>query len=569
MINDKSISISLFTGAFGLDLGLEQAGFQTVSVVEADRDAAKTIALNRPLLQESAVPRDIRTVSAQTLLAEGGRVLNLGRPLHPGEVDLVTGEPPCQPFSTAGKRGSVGDPRGSLFIDFMRIVDVVQPRFFVMENVRGLLSAPIRHRFHAHRGMGCLPLEPDEMPGAALNVDVVLSEMKRIGYTVVYGLVNTADYGVPQVRERLIFIGSRDEQLVTLPLPTHSKTCADGKPLWRSLKEGLEGLVDSQPEYIPYSENEVKYLRLLKAGQNWRHLPNELTQEGVGALYRRRILVSSYRRLSWDEPSPTLSLSFKHLCHLCHPDELRPLSVRESARIQTFPDDWIFCGSTASMYRKIGNASPVLLGKVIGEYIHKLILYRGILSASVTSMRDSHKEHKQASKGASLMNLDQLKEEVSCAYVSFVASVAGYSFQRADRISDNDGIDATIIAPGKIGPKRRPRIDVQIKCTSLDICDDQRVSYPLKIKNYEELRDENVDAPQILVVVLVPDNPDNWFIESEQEQRINFSSYWISLRGRPPTQNTTTKTIYIPRENLFTVNSLRNIMQRAATGETL
>ncbi len=152
MIDGKAISISLFAGAFGLDLGMEQAGFHTVSVVEKDRDATKTIALNRPHLHESAVPREIENVSTQDLLLEGGRTLDLGRALSPGEVDLVTGGPPCQPFSTAGKRGSVADPRGSLFMDFIRIVREVQPRFFVMENVRGLLSAPIKHRPINQRG---------------------------------------------------------------------------------------------------------------------------------------------------------------------------------------------------------------------------------------------------------------------------------------------------------------------------------------------------------------------------------------------------------------------------------
>ena len=175
MIDNRAISISLFTGAGGLDIGIEQAGFHIVSTVEKDPDSAKTIALNRAYLK-SAVPRDIQKISALFLLEEGGNVINLGRPLYPGEVDLVTGGPPCQPFSTAGKRGSVIDPRGSLFMDFIRIVEQVQPRFFVMENVRGLLSAPIRHRPHLNRGDKHPPLEPDEMPGSALKV--VLAEMK-------------------------------------------------------------------------------------------------------------------------------------------------------------------------------------------------------------------------------------------------------------------------------------------------------------------------------------------------------------------------------------------------------
>jgi len=217
--NNKLISISLFTGAFGLDLGIEEAGFDTVSVVEIDTDATKTIVLNRPHLAESAVPRDIQQISAQTLLSEGGRVLNLGRALQPGEVDLVTGGPPCQPFSTAGKRQSIGDPRGSLFMDFIRIVKEVQPRFFIMENVRGLLSAPLQHRPHTHRGMDFLPLKPEEMRGAALGV--VLAEMRKIDYSVVYSLLEEADYGVPQNRQRVVFIGSRDNEPLSFPLPTH------------------------------------------------------------------------------------------------------------------------------------------------------------------------------------------------------------------------------------------------------------------------------------------------------------------------------------------------------------
>lgn len=182
MINEQLISISLFTGAFGLDLGIEQAGFHTVSVVEIDSDSTKTIALNRPLLSTSAIPRDICQVNASQLLEEGGKVLNLGRALIPGEVDLITGGPPCQPFSTAGKRLSVGDPRGSLFKEFIRIVKEIQPRFFVMENVRGLLSAPIKHRPHNQRGAGYPTLKPEEIPGSAL--EVILKEIESIDYKV-------------------------------------------------------------------------------------------------------------------------------------------------------------------------------------------------------------------------------------------------------------------------------------------------------------------------------------------------------------------------------------------------
>jgi DNA (cytosine-5)-methyltransferase 1 len=254
-------------------------------------------------------------------------------------------------------------------MDFIRIVDEIQPRFFIMENVKGLLSAPIRHRPHARRGLGFPQLEPDEMPGAALQV--ILAEMKRIGYEVVYDLLNTADYGVPQVRERVIFIGYKGNDSVTLPLPNHSQKGTDQQPKWLTLREGLKDLVDSQPEFVPYSESRLKYLRLLTAGQNWRYLPSELQQEAMGGAYKSEGgKVGFYRRLAWDKPSPTVTTSpHQKATDMCHPDELRPLSVRECARIQTFPDDWVFYGSTASKYRQIGNAVPVLLGEAIGKYL--------------------------------------------------------------------------------------------------------------------------------------------------------------------------------------------------------
>ncbi|MEI1373720.1 DNA cytosine methyltransferase [Nostoc sp. UHCC 0926] len=371
MINNRAISISLFTGAGGLDIGIEQAGFRVVSVVEKDPDAAKTIAFNRPHLN-SAVARDIQNITAQNLLEEGGYVINLGRPLRIGEVDLVTGGPPCQPFSTAGKRGSVMDPRGSLFMDFIRIVEQVQPRFFVMENVKGLLSAPIRHRPHLERGTGYAPLELDEMQGSAL--EIVLEEIKRLGYQVIYKVMEAADYGVPQNRARVIFIGSRDGESATFPLPTHSKN-GSLLPQWRTLKDALINLEDPQPEYTSYSKNRLQYLKLLKSGQNWRDLPNDLIKEAMGGAYKSGGgKVGFYRRLCWDKPSPTVTTSpYQKATDMCHPEELRPLSVRECARIQTFPDSWIFYGSTASKYRQIGNAVPVLLAQAIGDYLHSLI----------------------------------------------------------------------------------------------------------------------------------------------------------------------------------------------------
>jgi len=370
MNNKQPISISLFSGAFGLDLGLEQAGFHTISIVEKEQDAIKTIALNRANSLSKIIAREIQNVNSQDLLREGS--LTLGRDLKVGEIDLVTGGPPCQSFSTAGKRESIGDPRGSLFMDFIRIVKDLQPRFFIMENVRGLLSAAISHRPINQRGLDSPPLQPDEMSGTALKV--VLDEMKTLGYKVIYNLLEAADYGVPQNRERVIFIGSRDNENISFPLPTHSK---DGRnlPKWRTLKDALIDLIEINPEFTAYPESRLQYLRLLKAGENWRYLPRELQQAAMGGAYNSGGgKVGFYRRLSWDKPSPTITTSpYQKATDMCHPLELRPLTVRESAKIQTFPDDWIFYGSVSSKYRQIGNAVPVLLAKNIGDYLYNLI----------------------------------------------------------------------------------------------------------------------------------------------------------------------------------------------------
>ncbi len=262
--------------------------------------------------------------------------------------------------------------RGSLFMDFIRIVKEVQPRFFLMENVRGLLSASILHRPINQRGKDYPLLTADEMPGSALTV--VLAEMKELGYNVIYNLLEAADYGVPQNRLRVVFIGSRDGEAMTFPLPKYSQ---DGKilPKWQTLRDAFTGLVDPEPEFMAYSESRLKFLRLLKAGQNWRYLPEELKKEAMGGAYNSGGgKVGFYRRLSWDKPSPTITTSpHQKATDMCHPLELRSLTVRESARIQTFPDDWRFHGSVSSQYKQIGNAVPPMLAKEIGSYLFNLI----------------------------------------------------------------------------------------------------------------------------------------------------------------------------------------------------
>lgn len=354
--------ISLFSGAMGLDLGLEAAGFRTLAAVEIDRAARDTIRSNaRPALP---IFGDVQQVTPEELLSAAG----LGR----GEVALVSGGPPCQPFSTAGRREALNDPRGSLFRDFLRLVDGLQPRFFVMENVRGLLSATLKHRPISERGPAQTSpaqtspaLTPEEQRGSAFAV--ILSEFRRIGYSFEYGLLNAADYGTPQTRERVVILGSRDGEALSLPTPTHSKGGLH-LPKWLTLRDALHDLHDPEPRFPTYSEARLKFLRLVPEGGNWRSLPPELLPEAMGGAYHSGGgKVGFYRRLGWDKPAPTVTTSpAQKATDMCHPTQDRPLSVRESARLQGFPDDWEWCGSLSDQYRQIGNAVPTQLGRAIG-----------------------------------------------------------------------------------------------------------------------------------------------------------------------------------------------------------
>ncbi len=355
--------MSLFSGAMGLDLGIESAGFKSLGCLELDPKACQTIRKNRPELP--VIEDDIRNWSGDTLLEHFG--------LKKSEVQLICGGPPCPSFSTAGKRRSFDDPRGEVMFDFLRIVDELRPPFFLMENVRGILSAAIKHIPLSERKKDAI-LTPEEQKGSVLRL--LKKEFEKMGYTVTAELVNSADYGVPQKRERVVFIGSRDGFQISMPPPMFVNHGDMFTPRWRTLRDAVEGLNETQPEITPFSASRKKYLKMLKEGQNWRNLPPDLLPEAMGGAYTSGGgKVGFYRRLSFDRPSPTVSTSpcQKSTC-LCHPTELRPLSVREYARIQQFPDDWVFEGSTAAKYRQIGNAVPVGLGHQIGRSILKYIM---------------------------------------------------------------------------------------------------------------------------------------------------------------------------------------------------
>ena len=342
--------ISLFSGAMGLDIGMGNAGLNVVVGQDFDNACVETMKANG----HNVLSGDIRDIQPQELLDIAG--LNVGEPF------MICGGPPCQPFSTAGKRLGINDPRGSLFMDFIRMIDYIRPRFFVMENVKGIMSAPLQHVPTAERDDN----DPDQRLGTVL--DVILAEFDKLGYKTVYGLLDAVNYGVPQFRERFVLIGSRDHEDIFLPVPTHFQAHQNPAYRWKTVGDAIRDLEGVSSECATLSPERKKYLHMVPEGGNWRDLPEELIPAAMGGAYASGGgKVGFYRRLSYTQPSPTITTSpAQKATMLCHPKFDRPLSVKEYARIQQFPDDWVFVGTTAAKYRQIGNAVPVGLGTAIG-----------------------------------------------------------------------------------------------------------------------------------------------------------------------------------------------------------
>jgi DNA (cytosine-5)-methyltransferase 1 len=201
---------------------------------------------------------------------------------------------------------------------------------------------------------------------------LILAEIEKIGYKINYKLLNAADYGVPQVRERIVMLGSRDGGVLDFPKPTHSKTGDNGLKKWVTLKDALDGLNEIKPEFFNYSETRLKYLRQVPMGGNWRSLPVETQREALGGAYESSGgKVGFYRRLDWNKPSPTVTTSpHQKATDMCHPELDRPLTVRECARIQQFPDSWLFVGNKTQKYKQIGNAVPISLNYALGQSVY-------------------------------------------------------------------------------------------------------------------------------------------------------------------------------------------------------
>ena len=353
---DNRDVISLFSGAMGLDIGLGQAGLNVVIGQDFEPTCVETMRANG----HKVLGGDIREIQPQKILDLTG--LSIGEPC------MICGGPPCQPFSTAGKRLGINDPRGSLFMDFIRMIDYIKPRFFVMENVKGIMSAPLKHVPQANRSEED-ESDPEQQLGTVL--DVILAEFNKLGYKTVYGILDAVNYGVPQFRERFVLVGSRDHEEIFLPVPTHFQMHQNSKYRWKTVGEAIRDLEDDTSECGKLTPERKKYLQMVPEGGNWRDLPKEIIPEAMGGAYESGGgKVGFYRRLTYSKPAPTITTSpAQKATMLCHPRKDRPLSVKEYARIQQFPEDWVFVGTTAAKYKQIGNAVPVGLAKAIGEAV--------------------------------------------------------------------------------------------------------------------------------------------------------------------------------------------------------
>jgi len=375
-LESRPTVFSLFTCGMGMDLGFEKAGFETVYTNDIAKFACDTIRANRPkiLCDEG----DIAEISTDGILQKTN--------LRKGETDVIIGGPPCQSFSTAGMRKGFHDKRGITLLEFIRVVKEIRPKFFIFENVAGLKSMAKKHvPFYERITKEEKELSKEQKPGSLFQE--ILTEFQKIpGYQVEWTILNAADFGVPQKRKRLILIGSRvvDPKQIFQEIQNSAKWAdprvaqKEKKIPWRTLRDALDGLEDSTKECTKFPKW-GKYLKHVPPGGCWVDLPNEIKKEAMGGAAdtddpKRKGKQGGrrgfFRRLSWDNPSPTLVTSPSQLATcICHPDEDRPLTVKEYARIQGFPDDWEFVGSTSQKYRMIGEAVPVKLAEVIAKTI--------------------------------------------------------------------------------------------------------------------------------------------------------------------------------------------------------
>lgn len=326
--------IELFAGAGGLAVGLEKAGLKCEVLNDFDKWACQTLRKNRP--HWKVLEGDIRGFEFTQ---------------YKDQIDVVTGGFPCQAFSYAGKKLGLADARGTLFYEFARVVKEVNPPICIGENVRGLLN---HDKGKTLAGM--------------------ISVLDEIGYRVMpVQVLKAVNYKVPQKRERLILVGIRKDIEINFEYPKPYRKVYN---LEDALKKGELYATD-----VPFSagakypQSKVEVLNMVPQKGYWRDLPLEVQKSFMGgSFYLGGGKTGIARRIGWDEPCLTLTCSpAQKQTERCHPEETRPFTVREYARIQTFPDEWEFAGSVAQQYKQIGNAVPVNLGKEVGYAIVKFL----------------------------------------------------------------------------------------------------------------------------------------------------------------------------------------------------
>lgn len=335
---EKYTAIDLFCGAGGLHIGFENAGFNIKLCVDNNDIVEKTHRRNFPNIP--IINRDIKKVSTDEIREY----------LDDKTVDVIIGGPPCQGFSTIGHRVSSNpekrsqkDPRNELVLTYARIINEIRPKFIVMENVKGILT-----------------LEK----GAYLNN--VLSILTKAGYNVEFKLINMADYGVPEVRERVIIIGNRIGMPVTFPAPDHSDNADDNLPAWENCWNVLKDL-EKMPDTPSF--NHVALKHTCKNIERYKLIPEggRLPEDKLSKELYRKNFGNTYKRLARNRPALTMVPG--NDAFPIHPTLDRSLTVREAARIQTFPDSIIFEGNRRQQGHQVGNAVPPVFSKKLAMFI--------------------------------------------------------------------------------------------------------------------------------------------------------------------------------------------------------
>lgn len=324
--------VSLFSGCGGMDVGFERAGFARIWANDFDKDAQAIFRLNLGEIDG----RDIREVPVEDI----------------PDCDILTAGFPCQPFSNAGNRKGVHDSRGMLYQECLRIIESKKPKVMVFENVKGLMSSKY-------------------VDGRKL-IDVIASDLNEIGYTVTYEVVDSANYEVPQHRQRLILVGVRKDLGITFVFPEKMEQ--------KNLT--LEHVLDV-PEELPnqtywnFSPQQEEMIQYIPEGGSWKDIPYEKLAPRFKRIrddMKRYHAPKFYRRFAMNEIAGTITASAQpENCGIIHPRHNRRFTIREIARIQTFPDDFMFIDDTpkaiTAMYKVIGNAVPCTLAYHIGKAI--------------------------------------------------------------------------------------------------------------------------------------------------------------------------------------------------------